>query len=431
MDFEGNSITNYHIGNVEISENLNVLGTIEANDLQSDTLTVVGDINAGSLIVEGFKYISVKSDFPTPVAGVITLLASNTYYINGDIDLTGDRLLGSDNTVLIGDSSENSILTSTGLGVGVALFTTAHTTPIRNIEFKDVDTALNISNAGTAVFDWVGINFLNVPNIGTIDGVGNFIFIDGAFLNSSGMVFTGSTGTVSFSGCLFVGDNQASDMITLDSNSIITRRFRIIYSAFVVPTNNTAIEFDAGVTIPVEGFILDTINFSGSGTYLNGITDQDNDSLFVNCVGISNTYANGQIYMSGNVTSTTIADTTTFVKVAGTTIPGENSKFTGSTSNRLTCDASIVRKYLITCNLTFTTGNNKVCEFGFYDSTDNVVLTPSRSKSTSNAGGRGENVSFSDIHNLIETEYLEIHCRNTTDTTNIVVTDMNVVVVQL
>jgi hypothetical protein len=72
--------------------------------------------------------------------------------------------------------------------------------------------------------------------------------------------------------------------------------------------------------------------------------------------------------------------------VLGTTsASADNSKYT-HTNNRLTNDASVSRKYLIQCVLSFTSGANHVCEFGFYDSELGAIRTPSRTKSTSNAG---------------------------------------------
>jgi hypothetical protein len=87
-------------------------------------------------------FVGSKSDFPAPVANVITLVADVTYFITDHIDLTGARLVGAENTTIIGGSSENCTITSTGLDGGTALFTTEWTTPIRHISFKDVGTAL-------------------------------------------------------------------------------------------------------------------------------------------------------------------------------------------------------------------------------------------------------------------------------------------------
>jgi hypothetical protein len=177
--------------------------------------------------------------------------------------------------------------------------------------------------------------------------------------------------------------------------------------------------------------LLDTVNFSGDGTYLTGLDHTSNDSLFINCKGIINTAVNGQLYMQGNATATVVSATNTFYKVLGTTTASsDNSKFSHS-NNRLTCDAIISRKYLIQCFLSFTSGNNNVCEFGFYDSQLAAVRTPSKTKSTANASGRAENIGFACVLTMESGDYLEIHASNTSATTNITVDNMNFVITEI
>jgi hypothetical protein len=217
----------------------------------------------------------------------------------------------------------------------------------------------------------------------------------------------------------------------LDASCIITRRFRIIYSSFVNFGSTVAINVNASATIPTESYILDTVNFAGGGTYLSGLDHTSNDSLFINCLNITNTAVNGQLYMQGNATATTISNTTDFFKVAGTTTASaDNSKFSHS-NNRLTCDAVISRKYLIMCSLATSSGANQILEFGFYDSQLAAIRTPSRTKVTSNAGGRAESVTFMCVVTMESADYLEIWCRNSTATTNITVEQLNFTITEI
>jgi hypothetical protein len=200
-----------------------------------------------------------------------------------------------------------------------------------------------------------------------------------------------------------------------------------------VLSGETGINVDASAIIPTESYILDTVNFSGGGTYLTGLDHTSNDSLFVNCKGITNTAVNGQLYMQGNTTATTITVQNTFYKVAGTTTASaDNSKFSHS-NNRLTCDATISRKYLIQCTLSFSAGNGNICEFGFYDSqlSPAGVRTPSKTRATANASGRAENVTFACVLFMESGDYLEIHCSNTSAVTNITVDNLNFVITEI
>lgn len=362
---------------------------------------------------------------------IITLTDNATYFITDTVDLFGYRLVGGQNTTIIGGSSENCRIKSTGLSAATALISSAWSLPMRNITIEH-GTALNLdatANANQAL-DWFGVNFTDCAIIGTIKNYTNFILQDSAFLNSGGLTFDGTIGTIGATQCLF-DCNTSNTAIILPATLTVTRRFRITYSSFIVLSGETAIDVNASATIPTESYILDTVNFSGGGTYLAGLNHTSNDSLFINCTNITNTAVNGQLYMQGNATATVVSATNTFYKVLGTTTASaDNSKFSHS-NNRLTCDAIISRKYLIQCFLSFTSGNSNVCEFGFYDSQLAAVRTPSKTKSTANVSGRAENVGFACVVTMDSGDYLEIHASNTSAATNITVDNMNFVVTEI
>jgi hypothetical protein len=314
--------------------------------------------------------------------------------------------------------------------LATALITSAYSLPLRNITIEAA-LALSLDGDGTTTaLDWFGVNFTDCAVVGTVKDYTNFIMSDCAFLNSGGMTIDGTFGSVGISQTLF-DCNTTNTVFILPATLTISRRFRIIYSAFIVLSGETAINVNASATIPTEAYILDTVNFSGGGTYLSGINHTSNDSLFVNCTNITNTAVNGQLYAQSNATVTTISVQNTFYKVAGTTTASaDNSKFSHS-NNRLTCDAVISRKYLIQCNLSFTSGNNNVCEFGFYDSQLATVRTPSKTKATANGSGRAENVSFACVVTMGLNDYFEIHCANTTATTDITVDQLNFIITEI
>jgi hypothetical protein len=377
------------------------------------------------------NYVNVRNyiDLPFPQNGVITLLDNTTYIFDRNIDLVGNRLVCGENTTILGFSSENCRIKSTGL-VGTALITSNYSLPIRGITIE-ADIALNLDGDGVnSAIDWFGVNFTDCNNIGLIKDYANVIMTDCAFLNSGGLTFDGTIGTVGFISCLF-NCNAGNTVFILPSTLTITRRFRIIYSSFIVLSGETGINLDVSAIIPIESYILDTVNFTGGGTYLSGVDVTSNKALFINCVGIPNTFVNGQLYMSNNATATVVSATNTFYKVSGTTTPSaDNSKFS-HTDNRLTCDAIIERKYYIFCNLSFTSGASNVCEFGFYDSQIVGIRTPSKTKSTANAAGRAENIGFVCIVNMKAGDYLEVHAANTSATSNITVSDLNFLIHQI
>ena len=374
-----------------------------------------------------YYFVSSLSGLPKAQNGVITLKANATYYFTGLIDLLGSRLLGSENTVILGASSENSRIKSTGLGVGVPLFTTEWTTPIRHVTFQDVDTALAIDgniNPPLAL-DWTGVNFLNVPNIGTINTADNFIFSKGAFLNSQNLQFDGSHGTIGIDNSIFVGNGSSGNILDILSTATITRRFRLIYSSMVVFGSTVGINVNSSATIPTEGYILDTINFSGGGTYLIGVDYTDNKTRFVNSKGIENTAEIGNYFMTNNAISTVISTIDTPVKVLGTTTANAiNQKFT-HTDNRLTYVGALIRDFQVTATVSLTSGNNNV--IGVYVAKNGTVINSSEMYSTTSSGGRSESITCQTILELNQNDYVEIFVENSSSTTNITVEYLNVI----
>lgn len=377
-----------------------------------------------------FIYVRNINDFPNAVSGVRTLLPDTTYFITDTIDLNGDRLVGSSNTTILGASSENSILTSTGLGVGVPLLSSIYTTPIRHIAINDVDTAVNFdgtSNPSDMALDWTGVNFVNVPNVGTIKKASNFIFDKGAFLNSKGISFDGTIGTLAFGNCLFNGDGLLGNILKIESTCSITRRFRIIYSSIIAFGSTTGINVSVSATIPNEGYILDTVNFSGGGTYLSGVIDNgDNKTLFDKCRGIINTNPNSQYYMNGNLTTTVVGSIGVPVKILGTTSNSSlTQKFT-DTNNRATYIGAISQVFKVVATLSVESGNNN--QIGCYIAKNGTILPESEVYGTTSGAGRAENIVIQTKVNLSTNDYIEIFVENETALNNILVTDLNVIV---
>jgi hypothetical protein len=376
-----------------------------------------------------FVFVFSKLDLPTPVSGVITLANNYTYFITKTIDLTGDRIVAGVNSVIIGGSSENCILKSTGLSSSTALITSVYSLPIRNITITH-GTALNLDGDGTTTaLDWFGVNFTDCATVGTIKDYTNFVMSDSAFLNSGNLTFDGTIGTIGMSNCLFDCATTSTALI-LPSTLTVSRRFRIIYSSFVVLSGETGINVNASATISSERYILDTVNFSGGGTYTSGVTYTDNKALFVNCVGLTNTSTKGFMYMLNNGTDTAIGtpNVNTWVKASGTTTSGTNSKFT-HTTNRLTYNGAFTNSFLVTLNATVrSAGTNQSISIGV--AKNGTIISESEGiirTATANVEHGG---STQAVVEMVANDYVELFVRNTSST-DIRVTDFNFNVVKI
>lgn len=375
-----------------------------------------------------YEFVEQADDFPPAFNGVHYLDDNTTYVVTANVDLRGNRIIAGRNTTIIGGSSENCSITSTTLPATVPLISSEWSLPMRNLTVT-AKLALNLdaSKNPNQALDWFGVNFTNCDTIGAIKGYNNFLSSDGAFLNSAGLSFEGSIGTVGFSQCLFT-NSTSTPIITIPATASITRRFRIIYSAFVI-TGAGGLSVDAAGIVNTESFILDTVNFSGGGTYLLSATHDSEKALFVNCVGVVNTGNIAHYFMNANATATTVAVQGTYYKVAGTTSAGPfTEKFTLS-NNRATFTGSRVGFYKVTAVTSLTSGANNVITLRIAE--NGVTTNSSTSSSTTSPAGKSENIVCQDVVQLSAGDYIEIFVANNTSTTSITVEDLSVIVERL
>ena len=390
--------------------------------------------------VVNFIFVGSKNDLPPAVNGVINLKDNYTYFFTTTVDLQGDRLVAGDNTTILGGSSENCRIKSTGISTTTPLLSSVYSLPIRNITLE-APWAINLvaSIPSVHALDWFGVNFTNCAKVGIISSYNNFIMLDGAFLDSQDLTFDGTTGTVGFNQCLFSGNfglGGTKSILNFPSTFVCTRRIRTTVCSFVVPSGYTGITVQDGVVFSqAESFILQTCNFSGPGTKLGISTHTDVgglDSFYDGNRGIQNSFVVGQLYMKDNVGLTTFVASNTWTKIVGvtTTLGVTNSKFT-ATDNRLTCNSVIDRKYSIQATISFQQGANPIAvKFGFYIS-DGFVGIKTSSTFNHLATGDISHVSLNDIVELNSGDYVELHAMNTDNDEPLSVVDVNFTISQL
>ena len=378
--------------------------------------------------LEFLIFVEEKADLPTPVGGVINLVDNYTYFFTTEVDLTGDRLQAGQNTTILGGSSENCKVISTGLTSTVALLSSSYSLPIRNIAFE-ASNILNLdtgSSSTSYAIDWFGVNFLNSPNVGRIANYSNFIMNDCALLSSSNMSFDGTIGTIGFSNCLFSG-RAADTTLRVEPTATVTRRFRMIYSSNVAFAGATAIDFSASASVPAEGFILDTINFSGGANYLGGLSQSSLSSLFINCVGIKNTTSVGHYRMDNNATASIVSSAGNWVLVEGNSLEafGNSTKWV-HTNQRLTYVGNRTQDFYFSGNFTcLTTTTNQTIKV-----TIGLNGVPSEDDAIEiriTVGNQPFSVAGFAIGQISNGDYIELFVQNVNTNRDITVTNFNVI----
>lgn len=375
-----------------------------------------------------FSFVNSADDFPAAVAGVRVLPAGSAYYLTTAVDLQGDRIECDGKCAIVGSSPEISQITSTGLASGTALITSTFSLTLSNVQIEEVGTALdlNASSNSDEALDWTSVNFLNVDTVGTITTYDNFIGQLIGFLNSGGLTFAGTFETVGFDNSLF-NAAPGTTVIAFDAAAVITRRFRVDSSSFVALAGETALSVPDTITIPTDGYILNGVNFSGGGTYQTGIVVDSLASNFNDCIGITNTTYAGEITMQGNATETVISSTGVAVKVLGTTVLNAiTQKFTMPANNRLTYVGAQTKTFKVAISVSFTSNNNK--KIGFFVAKNGSLILSSEAYFTSSNGSAALNVQS--LVTMETDDYIELFVENDTDTSNVTVETMSMIITE-
>lgn len=138
----------------------------------------------------------------------------------------------------------------------------------------------------------------------------------------------------------------------------------------------------------------------------------------------------GQMYMHDNTTATVITNTTTFVKIAGTSTAGTLNDYT-HTSGRLTNASTYKRKLRVSITGTLIGKQADYIEIGVYDSTIGTVQMDSRMKIHVHQGVDPIIFCTDTIIEHGPGDYIEVHLRDITSVHNVTVERLNVVVTEI
>ena len=234
--------------------------------------------------------------------------------------------------------------------------------------------------------------------------------------------------SVGFVTCLFNGISGKS-IFNIPNGCSITRRFRPIYSSFITLAGETGITVDTSSIVNNDGFILDTVNFAGGGSYLSGIDATSPKALFINNVGILNSANLGHMFMINNTTDTTIGvpNVNVWVKAAGTTTEGDNnSPRWDHTTNRLTYTGNVRSDFVVTSTATVrAASNNQVISIGI--AKNGTIITDSETTIRTATANQEYPGSSQTVLEMNTGDYIEFFVRNTTST-NVRVSDLSVII---
>lgn len=373
------------------------------------------------------KVITEKSDFPTPVNGVITLEDNTQYMISSSIDLGSDRIQTGINNSIVGLLNESSIVAS-NLTVGQHLITTNSSLNIQEITLSAGPDGSIFDVDGCPSLIITNVLFTNSASMGNINDCGTFVmFISG--WDMDGLVFSGTMQTVVFDTVRVAASEAGRTGIRFMSGSSVSSRVRISLNSFNVVSGAIGIDVDPSITINNETFVVLGNIFEGAGTYVNGISPTSDMSFFKNNVNLTSSQSYAQMTLSSNATITDIITQNIFTKISGTTTSPLLSRFTMPSNNRLVYTGTKERLFRIDVSLNTTGGTNDV--IGVTYGVNGTSYTGYVTSAYLDANGASYATYSSNLLTLTSGDYVEIFIRNQTSTTDVTVVSMNVIIVEI
>jgi hypothetical protein len=385
---------------IQKAEDFGVVGDDGYVELRSNTLYVL-DFEGTLLIDFGLK---IPSD-------------------GGVIILKGTLGGGSQQAIVCTNSSVS--LFSGGIRTNFQLYELGFSHPTGDI--FNINGGFISPFVATTILIILNCTFLNSDGMGDISNYYVVLIEKISIVGfDNGIVFKGFFGVGYLANINAVNNNAGHTIITFDSTYFAFSRFQFFSNSFNIGTDisNTAIEVISGATIPNDGIGFLTCSFTGSGTYLEGITPSDIRLYFKDNFEPSaksprevyNSIIAGAYYVS-TPASTTISVTNTWYKIAGTTTATTTERFSHS-NNRLTYSGNNTQKVLINFTGDFIDGaGTPIAQIAI--AKNGTVETSTIMRVDLKHSGGADNASITAIMTLDRDDYIEVFIRNTTNTNDV------------
>ena len=358
------------------------------------------------------------SDFPSAVAGVITLDDDTEYAIRNDIS-TANRFVLGNNAVING--SDNLVINLTYTGSGIMFTSLNDSWTLKNITCTFASgTLMDFDGTSAEILQLLSCR-LNGATLGTIDDFAGIHIDDTQFtITTDGFLFGGTNGVILAEANL--GSIGAGTFY--DLGSAVFSGFSVT-DAFVTLNGSSVFLDGAASSANIAAGNLGSVHncrFFGTGTPLQTIATTDLLWSFFLNDDIEDTERNGLASQVSNVTETAITVATTPVKVAGSWNDEHSPQFDIDATGKITYKG--LKTIHVDVTMSFTgapvSGSNK--SIVFYTAKNGSVITNS---------GAANNLSSSDPsrstviwHLSLETDdYIEAFVSNDTDTINMLITD--------
>lgn len=369
--------------------------------------------------------VNSLTDFPTPVSGVITLLADTRYVLASSVSTT-DRFVLSANTQI----TSFSVLSPTFEYTGVGTMFTA-------VDASVIVQAIRLNCPNGQIWDFSDVA---VPNTNTV------------YLQDVTIVSCQKMGI--FSSMVSLVISEVASFSTEQGYTIAGTGWRIWRheGGGMLSTNATFVGMDVGVATTssvlfdglLVGMVAGGVGLKGAaasanvvaggigrmrdmvmpiaGTALSGIDKDDIRWSFTDNDNIPDTMPDALISMINNATATTITVTGTPVLVSGTWVEQQVSHFSSTAAGRVTYlgERALRVTILLSLSCLMASGSDTDITFSLYK--NGAQVTASQQSNTVKASATG-NTSLIWQDTVSSGDYFEVFVANEDTTTNIIVQD--------
>ena len=384
-----------------------------------------GDVVISTTTVPGATrvvVVNVLADFPSPVGGVIPLVADTIYFINDLVDINANTFSLASNTVMLGLSASVTGIVSSATGtlflnaggfendignisvnapnctiVGVTTGGGVADVFMHGMDIKSCVTAANINSAFLFRFEGNGIDLCSADA---------FIFSGACTLVNVATAFI-----LDFTGTAFDLGTATFDRFNVDVMQIVSPSGSNIILDGVVSSGN----INSGGTGDMSEIVVNG-TFTDSTTIISGDTRWD----FADNNFIADSHTDGLLSMQANATNSVITVAGTAVLVAGTWVVEDTGKMTGTIGGRLTYDAQREISLPITASLTVAPVAGPTQTIGVYVAVNGTIVANSK-RSASLASGSSASVTVPWSSTLMTGDYVEMFVSNDSDTNDVLV----------
>ncbi len=404
-----------------------LLGTT-ANDRTGDTFRA-GGTKINTMLEELFNITATKrviinslSDFPTPAASVITLLADTQYLLANDVNLGANRIVLASKTTVSGIESILITLSYTGTGDMFTILNTSNR--INNLGISCVSgRVLNLSDNADSVFRMNDCSvscdrFAILNSTGASGTSARFTTVSPSAVTTSGITFTGGFNTLLWEvSTINMSAGIAFNLGTATFDAFITDTILTNLSGGTTFLSGAA--SSANINVGGLGQVKTTLS-TGAGTLLSGITTSDSRWEFLHNDDIMDTRPDSLISMQGNSTDTVISGSGTYVLVAGTWVVDTTSQFTSTTAGRATYTAGKDARLPVTfsCSVEPTSGANKLISVKV---AMNGTVVDNSKRTALVSSGDPTSITMPWQETFSTNDYVEVFVTNDTDTVDILV----------